>query len=318
MACPIVNLRTDLLYSAQDGGTWTYNGYSSTFDGDDDNLAQFVESPASAPEEFSTLAGDNPTFDPTGHTVGFYSLTYTLTDGGCSAENNIVIPIAQTYYAGIDRTKSTCNGDASIFNLFDLISDFGNEADVDDQGYWMQLNGTPNPHPGFYNPTDPTLATFDVSEINYPSDTFPLEFYYTTQEPAVAGFTQTRCPQCSADHSLVRLTYYTVVGGCCDDSGNCYEAEVPDGTTFYLMLLNAGSVSNSSDAMNFPYTLPADNTAFEDDLNNYLTNNGGGTATVTAGVGSTTIAINNPCVGFNRVCLNEGCSSYISFTSGTC
>jgi len=319
MACPVINLRSDLLLNADAGGTWTYNGYSATFDGDDDNLAQFVGSPASPPEETASLIGDDPTLDPTGHTVGFYSFTYSLVSGGCSADNNIVLPIMATYTAGDDVSKTICQDDRSIFNLFDLIDDFGANG-VDTGGSWEQLNGTPNPHPGFSNNVDPTLATFDVSEIDWPNDTFPIHFYYTTQEPGVAGFTRTRCPQCSSDHSSV---YITMTGtSCCTASTYCYQGTVLDGTTIYkITYLDGSFIDNTSDAMNFPYTLPGDNATFEADLNSYLTNNGGGTCTIIASDPAptyNTVYVDIPCKRLDALCTTSDCSLYTRFTGGIC
>lgn len=315
MACPTVNLLTDLLINADGGGTWTYNGYAASYDGDPDNLAQFVDIPASPPEELGALAGEDPSVDPTGHTVGFYSLTYDLSSGGCTATNNIVLPILETYYAGQDVTKAICSDDTSLFNLFDLISDFGNLS-VDTQGTWEQLNGTPNPHPGFTNPVDPQDATFDVSYIDYPNDTFPLQFMYTTREPAAEGFTRSRCIDCAADTSIVSITMTSTT--CCPDLGLCYEADIPDLSNIYTFTLNTGILNNADEGMNFPYTLPADNSGLETDLNNYLTNNGGGTATITAGVGVSTILIQNACIGFRSACHNEACSSSTTFELTTC
>lgn len=318
MACPTVNIRTELLYYAQAGGTWTYNGYSETFDGDHDNLAQFSDTPASPPEEFSSLTGDNPTFDPTNHTPGYYSLTYSLSDDGCTAENNIVIPIVETAYAGVDITKSACNGDGSVYRLFDLVSNFG-DLPVATTGTWHQTNGTPNPHPGFYNGgANPEVALFDTTTISYPGDTFPLKFTYILPDPVVEGFTQARCYTCTGDQANVNVTYYTVIGSCCPDSETCYQAVIPDGSVSYLILRNVGSITNSNLPMDFPYSFPAENDDFIEHLNDFLINNGGGHATIQALGGNNTVSIYGACVGFDRVCLNEGCSSFILFTEIDC
>jgi hypothetical protein len=322
MACPVVPLRTQLLYYAQEGGEWTYNGFSTTFDGDRDNLVQFNDTPTSEPEEFGDpLVGDDPTVDPTGHDVGFYSLTYTITDGGCEVENNIVLPIMETYYAGVDVVKSSCPEDQSTYNLYTLVSEFEAPSTVDDQGYWVQLNGTPNPHPGFFDGDgDPTLATFDPTFINYPSDGFPLEFYYTTQEPNLTGFDRTRCAGCAADHSLVRFTFYTVSdeGGCCPDQLNCYTLVVPDGTAIYSFNKTVGSLSDADLGMDFPYTLPGDLTGLLNDVQEYLSHNGGGTiSAVDTGV-TTTITITAPCVGFTQACTADPCSTNIAITESAC
>lgn len=320
MACPAINLRSALLFNADTGGSWTYNGYSSTFDGDDDNLAQFVGIPASPPEETGgPLVGDNPLIDPSGHTTGFYSFTYSLVDGGCSVDNNVVMPIVETYFAGQDTSFGICTDNNSTYQFFDLISDFGSLT-VDTLGTWSQIGGTPNPHPGFNNNVDPTLVTFDASDINHPNDTFPLVFQYTTQTPSTPGFWNPRCPQCQADTSTISITMSSP--DCCTGATQCYEGSVPDGTTIHKVLNTGFTFIDSSDmAMNFPYTLPADNAAFEADLNNYLINNGGGSVTVTAGSpgpGFNRVEINNPCIPVVGVCTILSCETYIAFTGSTC
>lgn len=320
MACPAINLR-NLLLSSQAGGSWTYNGFKAVYDGDPDNLAQFNGTPASPPEELAALAGDDPTVDPDGHTVGFYSLTYEVIDAGCTAENNVVLPLAESYFAGVGTLKSACNGDESVYQLFNLISNFGS-LPVDTNGAWTQVGGTPNPHPGFYNPVDPTLATFDASTINHPSHQPAWRFRYSVAPDTVEGFEHYDCLQCEPDSADVRITYFISMNedGCCPSSGLCYSFNVDDGVSIHAILLQAGSITNVNPPMDFPYVFPADREDFAQDLTNYLANNGGGSceALPVPFQNSSIVYIDNPCVAPASACTVGTCETTITINAVGC
>jgi hypothetical protein len=321
MACPFIYLRTDLLPNAQTGGFWTYNGYAEDFDGDKDNFMQFTDTPASEPEELGDpLVGDSPGIDPTGHSVGFYSFTYQLDDGDCRLLTNVVLPIVETFSAGQTVLKSSCAEDGSTYQLFDLVSNFG-ALDVATHGYWVQVAGTPNPHPGFYNPSDPTLATFDPSTINFPSDVPSWIFKYVVPQLAPEGFTNYGCTNCNSSTADVRIGYYIVNNqSCCPGQEFCHVIDIQDGETIYAVWLTVGSITNVNAPMNFPYTLPADNADFLEDLNNFLINNGGGYATLNTEVspGWTRIRVFNPCVAWDRVCRSSDCTTFTNAGFSEC
>lgn len=217
MGCT-TNLRTNHLSStASTGGTWTYNGAilisgsANPYDGNPDNVTQFSTSadtipspPGEFPSAGATVSGgDNPSFDSTGHTVAYYSFTYELTSGSCTVENNIVIPLIDAPDAGADDTHNECpTADWSI-NLWDMIDD----GSASSTGTWTQIAGTPNPHPGFDDGgADPTTATFDFDLMNWPADTFPLKFQFTTTADIPSGYTlPSGCSDCSSDSSVATI-----------------------------------------------------------------------------------------------------------------
>lgn len=107
--------------------SWTYNGYSTDFDGNPRNLAQFNQTPANPPATLnlapaSPIVGTDPQVDPEDATAGFYSITMTATLGGCSTTVDVVLPIYQTQSAGANKTITKCTSDP-VFNLYDAWGD---------------------------------------------------------------------------------------------------------------------------------------------------------------------------------------------------
>lgn len=328
MACSI-NLRTYLLTNADAGGTWTYNGAilisgsANPFDGNVDNTTQFstsVDVIASPPEELPAsgnpvVGGDNPSLDATGHTQAYYSLTYTLTSGTCSVSNNVVLPIIEGPYAGVNITYPTqCTTPTHTIDLYELVSE-GNTNGATASGTWTMTKGFPNPHPGFNS----TAGTFDLSTIVWPPKTPDYEFTYTVHANVPNGFTFPRvvCTNCNSDTSTVSLTVLSS-GTCCDDTTSCYVTIIPDGTTIWAFTLDTGSTINSSDPNWTPsFTLPGDNADLVAALNVWLAHNGGGIASITAAAGNNFLKISNPCTKLSTICENEGCAGTTYVVSPT-
>jgi hypothetical protein len=217
MGC-ITNLRTDYLQNASTGGTWTYNGAilitgsANPYDGDVDNTTQFSTSADTIPSPPGELpaagnpvtGGDNPSIDSTGHTVAYYSFTYEVTSGSCTGTTNIVMPLIDAANAGDDATHNECETATWSINLWDQVDD-GDTATI---GMWTQIAGFPNPHPGFDDgEADPTTATFDFNQMNYPSDTFPMKFTFTTNADVPTGYTLAGdCASCLTDSATVTVS----------------------------------------------------------------------------------------------------------------
>lgn len=145
MAC-IVSLRTGLLSSSSTGGTWTYNGFMpmtddmnagdcsasfpTDYDGNPNNIVQFtggdsVNPPADLPTGLPDAGdpvsgGDNPSITVDDSTPGYYSLTYTVTVGGCSDDINLVLPVFPTAQVGSNCVVLACSEDDDDMNLYDL------------------------------------------------------------------------------------------------------------------------------------------------------------------------------------------------------
>lgn len=337
MACTI-NFLDDVFIDASAGGTLTYNGAiliegsANPYDGDESNTAQFTASvdvitspPGELPAPGNPVVG--ATLNPSNHTPAYYSFTYEVTSGSCTATSNQVIPLVAEAYAGQNVVVPVqCTTPTLTLNLFNLISQNG-VLDVNTGGTWSQISGTPSPHPGFTQLGDETTAEFDMSTINYPSDLMPLGFLYTTSVELPAGYTvfPGDCSNCQDDSAVVLISVSDKTGVCCPDPDKCYTGVVADGTTIWTIALTDGSFQTNTTPTNpnlyftFGYTLPAENQDFEDALNAWLSNNGGGTATITpTGGGANTIVINNPCVGIDYLCHDEGCVGQTAMTGVTC
>jgi len=307
MACTISfipTLITGLADLADAVYTWTYNGFilitgsANPYDGDADNLTQFITSadtPANPPEEFPTKGNsfptENPEVDFTGHTAGYYSLSLTIRDStlSCSTTNNIVLPLVEGPNPGVSvEGYPVCTTEDNIINVFDLISIGGTNGTRDD-GSWTQVGGTPNPHPGFYDGgTDPTLATFDWSQVNYPHDSGPFIFEYESAVDIPTGFKfpKVACSNCLSETSTVTFSQSNT-GYCC---GNpfCYRYFMTYSTTSENLV--AMRVYNWPDVITFAtdpyftqgnYDVETQMATFVDDLNNWFANHNGGVATYT-------------------------------------
>lgn len=269
MAC-IINLRDDLLTSsAQSGGTWTYNGAilitgsANPYDGNPDNVTQFTTSAdtiSNPPEELATIntSGDNPSLDSTGHTKAYYSLTYTLTSGSCTSANNVVLPIIEgpcfPYSSG--PTINLCTSQTRlVLDLYSILSTVPSSTassytckPIPTNGTWTQVQGTPNPHPGFViDSTDPSQATFDTDAITYPSDNMPLVFRYTIPEASLTGFTTYDCDECKEMYRDITINVSNSYG-CCTTLEQKYYFSIPnDGTvTVYDVVFADGSKLSTS------------------------------------------------------------------------
>jgi hypothetical protein len=323
MACSI-NLRTHLLNGASTGGTWTYNGYSASFDGDEDNLAQFGASGSNPPEELPTagldLVGDDPTLDANNHDVGFYSFTYALNTGTCSMSINKVLPIVEgPDNGGRNAEIIHCPDLDHLVPLWHYVTN-GYNTEVDETGTWTQFGGNPNPHPGFFDGGgDPTAATFDLAQVNYPWEDFPFGFQYTLPDPVPPeGYEiYNNCNSCLHQLGLVSVGLNNQYE-CCTGVGFTYTTLISNETIIYgfeledSQYLNNFQPDNPNPYMNFPYTVPFDNAQLTADLTNWLQNNGGGWGSSTPATPPwNTLRIIDPCVEFVNVCLDEGCTSTI-------
>lgn len=107
--------------------TWTYNGYSTTFDGNPRNLSQFDQTPGVPPATLdlipgSTIGGTDPQVDPEDASAGFYSITMIATLGSCESSVDLVLPIYQSESAGADKVIVKCTSDPE-FNLYEAWED---------------------------------------------------------------------------------------------------------------------------------------------------------------------------------------------------
>lgn len=135
---------TNVLVPAGVSSEYTYNGYSTTFDGDEDNLAQFVGIPASPPGEFPAIGDPTAdiTFDPEGHTAGYYSFTYTIeSEGGCAEQDvNFVIPIIEVFDPGTVKTVGYLLSDVTPIVLYDVWdTDAPPDAAISGLGWYNQM-----------------------------------------------------------------------------------------------------------------------------------------------------------------------------------
>jgi hypothetical protein len=320
MACSI-NLRTHLLNGASTEGTWTYNGYSASFDGNEDNLAQFGASGSNPPEELPTagqdLSGDNPAFDSESHDTGYYSFTYSITSDTCSTDINRVLPVVDGPDNGIPQTEVFyCDELTATISLWEILTQAG-ALEVDTDGYWIQIQGGPNPHSGFYTGgNDPTLATFDLSSVNYPWDDFPFMFQYILPAPTAPNpYTLYNCDECLNSLGLVIIQISNEYD-CCTGVGRTFTELISNETMIFGFELEGGSFLNNfvpdnpNPHMNFPYSIPADNAQLTADLTDWLQANGGGFASMTPATPPwNTLRIIDPCIPLTHICLNEGCDS---------
>jgi hypothetical protein len=118
MACPKF-LRTDLNPTAQQGGTWTYIGYSSN-----SPTGPFTDNPLTPLVQVApggTLAGDDPLVDPASASAGFYRFRYYIDRLGCTpSQAFITIQVQAAANSGNDFSLSLCSnsGIQSLATLF--------------------------------------------------------------------------------------------------------------------------------------------------------------------------------------------------------
>lgn len=149
---------------------FTYNGYATSFDGDEDNLAQFVDIPADPPDEFPIIGATTAdlTFDPEGHTAGYYSWTFTIeTIGACAEQTvNFVIPIIEAFDAGTNTTVEYSLAETTPQNLYTAWG-VNAPADAAISGIGWNNKAIVNTYSGYSNggtSTDITDDTFTPSD----------------------------------------------------------------------------------------------------------------------------------------------------------
>lgn len=118
MACPKY-LRTDLNPTAQQGGTWTYIGYSSN-----SPTGPFTATPTPplvAVAAGGTLVGDNPLVNPASASAGFYQFRYDIDRPPCTpSQAFITLQVQSAANSGTDFSLTLCTseGTLSLATLF--------------------------------------------------------------------------------------------------------------------------------------------------------------------------------------------------------
>lgn len=288
---------------------YIYNGYAEEFDGDVDNLAQFVDTPADPPVEFPT-AGDPiafDSFDPEGVTAGYYSLTFVIEAfGDCpETETNFVIPIVEQFDAGISETKAYLISNTTPVNLYTA---WGDKAPTDPTGFGWLNSGQVNAYPGYSNGG----TSLDITDDTFTPSVAGIGVYRFTFggiPPAPTGFNN-ECRECfNARQLTIRIT------AACTGTVFCYEIVVPPANEIHSIELEDGTSLSAAEfpgEFTFPYDTDetGDADQLETDLNAWLVDNGGGTATVTfSGITGFTINIDSPCFGPTDVCLDALCAT---------
>ena len=300
--------------------SYTYNGYSETFDGDVDNLAQFVDTPASPPGEFPSIGATVSDFSflSEGHTGGYYSWTFTVDAIGACAEQNVnfVVPIAPAFDSGESATRGFLVTNNTNLNLYD---EWGVDAPVTagTSGIGWNNRVVVEAYPGYSNggtTTDITDDTFNPATAGIGI----YQFVYAGYADNLSGFNQS-CREC---YKSAQLTI-RVTANCTGDV-LCFSGTIAEGNNINSIQLTDGTYLSNfyfPDEFNFPYDTDeeADALQLETDLQDWFTSNGGGTVDIeyTLGVGYT-YTITNPCFGPSKFCLNELCSIYESPTVTTC
>jgi hypothetical protein len=126
MSCPIT-LR-DQLINSDDGGTWIYLGYSSTY----------PSVPGSGGSTVPSLDDDNPIIDFETYIAGYYYFEYTVTDGECTESRIIVIRVQEGGEAGEGENTAICVTLHDSIDLFDYLT--GNTTN----GTWSVNPSSPN------------------------------------------------------------------------------------------------------------------------------------------------------------------------------
>lgn len=168
MACN-VTLR-DLLENEASGGSWRYNGFDASYDGNKDNLVQFGSGGGGGTYSFpspggTVTGGDNPTINFAGANAGTYSFSYIK---GTDTKNTVV-HVTEEPCAGTTTDYWACEDTAGSVNVADIL-ELGGCTPLTTGGEWTYSTG-------LFNPTTQILSPFVTGDYNItytvkPSETF--------------------------------------------------------------------------------------------------------------------------------------------------
>lgn len=331
MACNtnLSNFISSVVVPASATSIYTYNGYVLSFDGNVNNLSQFVVVPASPPGEFPSVGGTTAdiSFSPDGHTPGYYSFTFSITDATCGTESvNFVVPIVAGVDAGTDK-KIVVNIESSAFNLYNAWADNTIGIPLADlappnagsSGLQWLNQSIVNTYPGYSNngAGNITNDTFNPSA----SEIGIYTFTYYESSSSIPGYVFS--PSCTNCEDKATLTVQ--VNFACTDTSYCYTALTPPTSEIYGFILSDGTLVNNTsfpEYFDFPYdtTSSADALALDAAITDFYNNTGGAiNVTVTKNFDdSFNIRVDGPCVGPEYYCLDAGCSSTVTSTVLVC
>lgn len=166
-----LSLRNRMIGSSP-GGTWSYDGYSTTPGG----------TPGAGGTDISSiLNGDNPTITPFNWVQGFYHITYTIDQPGCEPQSAtlIVQVLPQFSCSSLTNEQETyCEGETEIINLYSI---FGQT-----QGFYCEINSIESTGPEIIDEADISSSTVDLT--GYAAGTYQLTIIFATSSSfGVAG-----------------------------------------------------------------------------------------------------------------------------------
>lgn len=204
MAC-LVTLNNFVTGEAT-GGSFTYNGWAAAYT--DNSPANYTGTAApgfspSTANGATVTGGYSATVDFTGAQPGYYSFTYNVTSGGCSASSNFVVRVVESPCAGGDGSTTTCVPLAGTTVIdVDALLTSAPCGSADATGTWTTFSTPPGASGYTFNSTGPN-ASFTVT-TSTTSGTYV--FRYTVQYSSNPSFPASgECTNCNDDTADVTI-----------------------------------------------------------------------------------------------------------------
>ncbi len=218
-----INLFDSLNDSPDTNGTWN----------DDDGTGIDISDPTNV--DFIGLAN------------GSYNFTYTITgSGACDTETAILmVEVSAAPNAGTDGSTTLCEGNTTLINLFDLLTD------EDPAGSWNDVSGAG------VDISDPTSVDFSVSSANSYQFNYTVSNGTCEDSTATATVIVTSLPNPGSNNSVTicqsdntSYNFYDILSASPSPNGSWM-----DNSTSGIDLLDASNVNLSSLAPgNYTYT----------------------------------------------------------------
>lgn len=158
-------IRANQVNQSDNGGSWTFSGYSTTINGTFNNKAGYLNIGDSAG------VGDNPTIDTENFDPGFYKYTYTVVDGSCTDSADLTIEVVEICaerdvngYPIVEQEY--CIDDISVSNInLNMTAQDGLCGSFISGGVWRQYRTDRYGTHGAFNPVTGILDVITLLTI---------------------------------------------------------------------------------------------------------------------------------------------------------
>lgn len=241
---------------------------------------------------------------------------YTLLPcSNCSDTSYISFTVSNPPYAGQDTTVDVCVDDIVLLSSIHN----SNNSNSTPSGEWIFFGF--NDEGGSNNYSSATFSANGQTSQFSPFHSFGVTSSFTLSSLHISGagqylffFKTSGSNSSCSDQANVVVSVSAI---CCVNEDNCYYVTTGGASVYGFNLLNGSVIDVNTPEFTFPYQ-SGQQMQLQTDLNTWLSNNGGGTATVTFNGLFFNITINNPCIGFDSVCTNSTCSRVDDFTQTNC